>query len=144
MFGRAATNGMLRKQLSHVVIPRSLSCSVKAVEDIMTSCFVRLWHKHSGVCRKLLVHALVEGQSNRCKERKKLNASCVWRMVHVVLRNRYRDNPQLNQTIYDYEMLVIHFIVHEFQMQFSLSKERNNITPCLQTVVTCSHTQFRI
>lgn len=43
------------KQLSHVVMPRSLSCSVKAVEDIMTSCFMRLWHKHSGVCRKLLV-----------------------------------------------------------------------------------------
>lgn len=75
--------------------------------------------------------ALVEGQRNRCKAGKKLNVSCVWRMVHVVLRNGCRDNPQLNQTINDNEMLLIPFIVHEFQMQFSLSKERNNITHCI-------------
>lgn len=37
----------------------------------------------------------------------------------------------LNQTIYDNEMLLIPFGVHEFQMQFSLSEERNNITHCI-------------
>ncbi len=36
-------------------MPRPLSCSLNAVENIMTSCFTRLWPKRSGVCRRLLV-----------------------------------------------------------------------------------------